>query len=330
VISLLREDGMFDRDELERASEIVAAVMAPTPQYAWPLLRRRLGVDTVVKHENHTPVGAFKLRGGLVYCEGLRRERPSVRGIVSATRGNHGQSLALAGRHHGVSVCIVVPRGNSVEKNAAMEALGAELIEYGADFDEAKEHAARLAADRGYEFAPSFHPALVTGVATYARELFTAAPDLDVVYVPIGLGSGICGTLRVRDLFGLRTEIVGVVAARANAYRLSFESGRVVATNAAATFADGMAVRVPDADALAMIRAGVARIVEVSDDEIAAAIRMLHEDTHNLAEGAGAAALAALAKERAVLSGKRAGVILSGGNIDRAVAAAVLSGRTPA
>jgi threonine dehydratase len=320
---------MFERDDLERARLVVGAVMPPTPQYAWPLLERRFGVAVVVKHENHTPIGAFKLRGGLVYCERLRREQPGVRGIVSATRGNHGQSLALAGRHCGIPVCIVVPRRNSIEKNAAMAALGAELVEYGADFDEAKEHAAGLAGERGYAFAPSFHPALVTGVATYALELFAAAPDLDVVYVPIGLGSGICGVIRVRDLMGLETEVVGVVAANANAYRLSFDAGAVVGTNAAATFADGMAVRVPDAGALAMIRAGAARIVEVSEDEIAEAMRVLHEDTHNLAEGAGAAALAALAKERTTLSARRVGVILSGGNIDRAMAASILAGATP-
>ena len=223
---------MFNLADLDRASRLVHAVMPPTPQYAWPLLQRRFGVEVIVKHENHTPIGAFKLRGGLVYLDRLKRERPHVRGIVSATRGNHGQSLALAGRHVQLPVTIVVPHGNSVEKNAAMQAFGAELIEHGRDFDDAREHAAALADERGYEFVPSFDADLVTGVATYARELFEAVPDLDVVYVPIGLGSGICGLIRTRDLLGLRTEIVGVVPERANAYRLSWEAGRVVPVNA--------------------------------------------------------------------------------------------------
>jgi threonine dehydratase len=320
---------MFSLDDLERAARLVHAVMPPTPQYAWPLLKVRYGIEVVVKHENHTPVGAFKLRGGLVYLERLRRERPHVRGVISATRGNHGQSLALAGRHFGVPVAIVVPHGNSVEKNAAMRALGAELIEHGRDFDDAKQKASALADERGYEFVPSFHEDLITGVATYAKELFEAHPDLDAVYAPIGLGSGICGLMRTRDLMGLRTKIVGVVPQRANAYRLSFEAGRVVPANSVATFADGAAVRVPDARALELIRAGAARIVEVSEDAIAEAVRVYHEATHNLAEGAGAAALAALSAERSQLTGRKAAVILSGGNIDRDWAAQILSGGTP-
>jgi threonine dehydratase len=307
----------------------VNSLMPPTPQYAWPLLRARYGAEIVVKHENHTPIGAFKVRGGLVYLDRLQRERPHVRGVISATRGNHGQSLALAGRHCGVPVSIVVPRGNSVEKNAAMRALGADLIEHGQDFDDAKQKALELAQERGYEFVPSFHEDLITGVATYAKELFDAHPDLDVVYVSIGLGSGICGLIRTRDLLGLRTEIVGVVPERANAYRLSYEAGRVVPVNSLSTFADGAAVRVPDGQALEQILAGAARIMEVSEDAIAEAIRVYHEDTHNMAEGAGAAALAALAQDSRSLAGRKAGVVLSGGNIDRAWAATVLSGGTP-
>jgi threonine dehydratase len=320
---------MFSLDELDTAGRLVHAVMPATPQYAWPLLARRLGCEVIVKHENHTPIGAFKVRGGLTYLDRLKRLQPAVRGIIGATRGNHGQSLAFAGRHFGLPVAVVVPHGNAAEKNASMRALGAELIEHGADFDEAKDHAATLVAERGYAFVPSFDVGLVVGVATYAHELFTAAPDLDAVYAPIGLGSGICGLIRTRDILGLRTEIVGVVSERANGYRQSFAAGHVIATNSAGTFADGMAVRVPDEQALAIIRAGAARIVEVSDDEVADAIRILHEDTHNLAEGAGAAGLAAAAKERQRLQGKRAAVILSGGNIDRAWAARVLSGETP-
>jgi threonine dehydratase len=320
---------MFDQDDLDRATAIVRSVMPATPQYAWPLLARRFGCTVVVKHENHTPIGAFKVRGGLTYLEHLRRERPSVRGIVSATRGNHGQSLARAAAHFGLAATIVVPHGNSTEKNAAMRALGAELVEHGRDFDDAKQHAATLAEERGYAFVPSFHPALVVGVATYARELFEAFPELDVVYSPIGLGSGICGLVRTRDLLGLKTEIIGVVPKAANAYRLSFEAGRVVPVNDVATFADGAAVRVPDEGALAVIRAGAARIVEVEEDEIADAIRIYHEDTHNLAEGAGALALAALKKERDRLTGRLAGVVLTGGNIDRAWTAEILAGHTP-
>ena len=320
---------MFTLDDLDRASRIVHAIMPPTPQYAWPLLRARYGVDVVVKHENHTPVGAFKIRGGLVYLDRLKRERPHVRGVISATRGNHGQSLALAGQHFGVPVSIVVPFGNSVEKNAAMRALGAELIEHGRDFDDAKQKASDLAQERGYEFVPSFHEDLITGVATYAKELFDQHPDLDVVYAPIGLGSGICGLIRTRDLLGLTTQIVGVVPERANAYRLSFDAGQVVPVNTLATFADGTAVRMPDAKAFAWIQTGAARIVEVPEDAIAEAIRVYHEDTHNMAEGAGAVALAALAAESASLRGQKAGVICSGGNIDRRWAAEILAGGTP-
>jgi threonine dehydratase len=321
---------MFALEDLERATAVVRSVMPPTPQYAWPLLARRFGCTVAVKHENHTPVGAFKVRGGLTYLDHIRRERPGVRGLVSATRGNHGQSLALAGTHFGVPILIVVPHGNSTEKNAAMRALGAELVEHGRDFDDAKQHAVALADERGFDFVPSFHPSLVVGVATYARELFDAFSDLDVVYCPIGLGSGICGLIRTRDLLALKTEIVGVVPKAANAYRLSFEAGRVVPVNTAASFADGAAVRVPDEGAFAMIRAGASRIVEIEEDEIAEAIRVYHEDTHNLAEGAGALALAALAKERGRLAGRRAGVILTGGNIDRNWTAEILAGRTPA
>ncbi len=315
--------------DLEAAAELVHRFVPPTPAYAWPLLAQRVGADIVVKHENHTPTGAFKVRGGVVYCERLARERPHVKGIISATRGNHGPSLAFAARAFGLKATIVVPFGNAREKNAAMRAFGADLIEHGRDFDEAKVEAARLADAHGYEFVPSFHTDLVKGVGTYALELFRARGDLDAVYVPIGLGSGICGLIHARDLLGLKTEIVGVVSENAAAYALSYDAGRVIETNSALTFADGMAVRVPSADALAAIRQGAARIVRVSDAEVAEAIRIYHEDTHNLAEGAGAAPLAALVKEKAQMGGRKVGVILCGGNIDRGVAAAVLAGETP-
>jgi threonine dehydratase len=321
---------MFSMGDLEQAERIVRAAMPPTPQYAWPLLAKRYGLPVVVKHENHTPTGAFKVRGGLVYMERLVRERPHVRGVVSATRGNHGQSLAFAGQMHGVPVTIVVPHGNAAEKNAAMRAFGAELIEAGADFDEAKALAASIAEERGLEYAPPFHGDLVVGVATYARELFTAYPDLDVVYVPIGGGSGICGVIRTRDLMGLKTRVVGVVSEKFDALARSFECGSIVSTGAAFTFADGMAVRCPVPASFAAIKAGADRIVRVSDAEIAQAIRVLHEDTHNLAEGAGAAGLAALAQERSRHgSSAKAGVILCGGNIDREWAARILSGQAP-
>ncbi len=310
---------MFTLPELEDALSVVHASFPGTPQYPWPLLAERSGADVWVKHENQTPTGAFKLRGGLVYAERLRRDRPQVSGIVSATRGNHGQSLAYAGRHYGVGVTVVVPHGNSVEKNAAMRAFGARLVEHGDDFEMARDEAARLAAAEDLEFAPSFAPDLVKGVATYALELFRGAPPLDAVYVPIGLGSGICGTILVRDLLGLKTEIVGVQATGAPPYARSFAEGRLVAVNRAETHADGMAVRQPDAEAFAIIRGGASRIVTVSDAEIAAAIRAYWTDTHNLVEGAGAAPLAALLQERTRMAGKRVGLVISGGNIDLAL-----------
>jgi threonine dehydratase len=293
------------------------------------LLKDLTGVEVVVKHENHTPIGAFKVRGGIVYFDRIKRDRSQVAGIVTATRGNHGQSLAFAGAQAGIAVTIVVPHGNSIEKNAAMQSFGAKLIEHGRDFDEAKEEAIRIAAERGLEYAPSFHRDFVVGVATYAHELFTAVEDLDTVYVPIGLGSGICGVIGTRDAFGLRTKIVGVVSTAANAYLLSFAAGQVVLTNSSLTFADGMAVRVPDATALDIIRRGAERIVEVSDGEIADAIRTIYSATHNCAEGAGAAALAALIKERSRLQGRRAAAILTGQNIDREWMQTVLAGETP-
>ena len=320
---------LFSLPDLEAAARLVYGHMPPTPQYAWPLLAKRTGTEVWVKHENHTPTGAFKVRGGFVYMDALVRREPAVKTVVSATRGNHGQSIALAASKAGLTSLIYVPHGNSVEKNAAMRAFGAELVEHGRDFDEAKAEAKRAAAVRGLHAVPSFHPDLVKGVATYALELFRAAGDLDAVYVPIGLGSGICGLITVRDLLGLKTEIIGVVSENAAAYALSVEAKRVVETNSAATFADGMAVRQPDPVALDIIAKGVARVVRLSEDEIAAAIRAYYEDTHNLAEGAGAAPLAGLLQERTRMAGKRVGVILCGGNIDRRLFAKVLAGETP-
>src|ERR1700681_2380232 len=307
---------MFDLSQLERAQEIVAAAMPPTPAYAWPLLSERLGATAFVKHENHTPIGAFKVRGGLVYVDRLKRERPHTPGLISATRGNHGQSLAFAASRYRMPVTIFVPHGNSTEKNRAMRAFGANLVEYGEDFQSAREEAERRAKLDGLEFVPSFHPDLVMGVATYALELLRKVGDLDVLYVPIGQGSGICGCILARDLLGLTTEIVGVQSTEAPSYALSFGAGTVVTTESSNTLADGMATRVPDPDALAIIRKGASHIVQVSDNEVATAIRAYWPDTHNLAEGAGAAPLPAALQEKARIRGKRVGLILSGGNID--------------
>src|SRR5882762_3490585 len=307
---------MFDLRELERAHEIVGQAVPPTPAHAWPLLAQRLGATIVVKHENHTPTNSFKVSGGLVYFDRLKRERPNTPGIISATRGNHGQSLAFAASRHGVPVTILVPRGNSVEQNRAMRAFGAELVEYGEDFQAAREEAHRRAATDGLEIVPAFHPDLVLGVSTYALELFQKAPDIDVLYVPIGQGSGICGCILARDLLGLKTEIVGVQSTEAPSYALSFAAGAVVTTKTSNTRADGVATRIPDADAVAIICKGASGVMQVTDDEIASAMRAYWTDTHNLAEGAGAAALAAALQEKKKLQGKRVGLVLSGGNID--------------
>ena len=321
---------MLSLSEVEEASRIVYAALPPTPQYAWPLLARRTGCEVWVKHENHTPTGAFKVRGGLVYLDRLKRAQPDLAGVVSATRGNHGQSIALGAARVGVAATIVVPQGNSVEKNAAMRAFGAELVEAGHDFDAAREVAQRLARERGLTMVPSFHRDLVCGVATYALELFRNAPPLDTVYVPIGLGSGICGVIAMRDALSPNTKVVGVVSTEAPAYALSFAAKRVVPTNSADTFADGMAVRGPDAEALDVILKGADRIVPVSDTEIAGAMRAYYEDTHQLTEGAGAASLAALMQERTRLTGKRVGLILSGGKIDRPLYLRLLADRETA
>lgn len=307
---------MFTREELEEARREVHRVFAGTPQYAWPLLAARTGADVWVKHENHTPIGAFKVRGGLIHVGRVKREGLVPIGIISATRGNHGQSLAFSGRRFGVPVTILVPHGNSKEKNAAMQAFGARLIEHGADFDAARIEAMRLAEVEGLRFAPAFHRDLVLGVATWALELFEAAPDLELLYVPIGLGSGISGAITVRDLLGLKTEIVGVQSENAPSYALSFAAGQVVETETADTKADGLATRVPDPAAFEIIKKGASRIITVSDDEVRDAVRAYWTDTHNLAEGAGAAPLAALIKERDTAKGRKVGLPLCGGNID--------------
>jgi threonine dehydratase len=317
-------------DQIRAAQSLVYRHMPPTPQFAWPLLNRRIGTEARIKHENHTPVGAFKIRGALVYLNWLKERQPQLAGVIAATRGNHGQGVAMAARVFGVRCTIVAPQGNSVEKNRAMQAQGAELIEYGQDFQESLEHARWLAADRGLAFVESFHERLVVGTATYALELFENAPPLDTIYVPIGLGSSISGVAAVRNALGLATEIVGVVAADAPSYARSFAARKLVEAPARTAIADGLACRTPNEAALEIILANAARVVEVSDAEVAAAMRAYYEDTHNLAEGAGAAALAGALQEKANLPGKRIGIVLTGGNVDRALYAAVLNQANPA
>ena len=320
---------MFNLTEIEEAHRVVRSAMVPTPQYAWPALSQRLGAEVWIKHENHTPTGSFKVRGAITFVDWLRRTHPESPGIITATRGNHGQGQARAARAAGLRAVVYAPHGNSVEKNAAMRAFGAELIEFGADFDEAKEEVLRVAKAEGLTFVPPFHPELVRGVATYAYELLTEVPDLDTLYVPIGCGSGICGCIAARDALGRDTRIVGVVSEHAQTAKLSFEAGHPVATASARTFADGMAVRVPVDEALAIYGTGAERIVAVSEAEVAEAIRTYYHDTHNLAEGAGAAPLAALMQEKDAMTGRKVAVILCGGNIDRDWLVTVLQGGIP-
>lgn len=310
---------------LEEAASLIYRYMPPTPQYRWPLLDRRAGAAVWVKHENHTPTGAFKVRGGLVYLHELCRNGDKPEGVVSATTGNHGQSIGFAAKAHGLRATVVVPRGNSVEKNAAMRALGVEVIEHGRDFQEAHETADEVCAERGWHRYPSFHHLLVRGVGTYALELFRAVGDIHTVYVPVGLGSGLCGVISARDAFGLDTRIVGVVSDRAPAFALSFEQQRAVSHETTTRIADGMACRTVDESALAIARRGAERVVQVSDDEVEAAMRALFVDTHNTAEGGGAAALAALLKERETMRDRTVAVVLSGGNVDSTVFSRILA-----
>jgi len=323
-------DPVDRRESLDAARRVVAAAMPPTPQQRWPLLDARVGAAVWVKHENHAPVGAFKLRGGLVYFDALRRREPGCRGVISATRGNHGQSVGYAARRHGLAATIVVPHGNSVEKNAAMRALGVELIEHGSDFQAAREHASALAAREGLHLVPSFHDDLVRGVASYWLELFEATAAAgeppDVVFVPIGQGSGVCACVAARRASGARARIVGVVSAHATAYLDSLRAGRLVESPVTTQLADGMACRLPDAEALEVIRREVDDVVAVTDAEVAAAMRALFADTHNVAEGAGAAALAAALQQRGRWAGRRIGLPISGGNVDSDVFARVLEG----
>jgi len=311
--------------QIESIEPVVHSMLPATPQYCWPLLCERLGAEVWLKHENHTPVGAFKVRGGLVYFAEVAKDH-DARQVMTATTGNHGQSVAFSAGRYGLSATIVVPFGNSVEKNNAMKALGAKLIEHGEDFQAARQYATKLAEASGAHMVPSFHPLLVRGVATYGVELFRALHDLDSVYVPVGLGSGICGTIAVRNALSPKTRVIGVVSAQARAYALSFISHQAIESPVSTRLADGMAVRTPEPEALEVIWKYVDRIVEVTDDEIAEAMRTLYECTHNGAEGAGAAAIAAVAQDRDKVGGRKVAAVLSGGNVDRAIFSNVLSG----
>jgi len=311
--------------DLEAAARIVYGAMSPTSQQRWPLVDNHCGTTVWLKHENQTPVGAFKVRGGLVYFDDLCRREPRVNGVVAATRGNHGQSIGFAAARHGIPAAVVVPHGNSETKNAAMRAQGMEIIVHGHDFQASLDASTQIARERGWHQVPSFHPLLVHGVASYSLELFQAVPDLDVLYVPIGLGSGICGAMLVRDALNLKTRIVGVVSAEAPAYARSLSLGRLVSHDATTRISDGIACRTPDPDALDAIRAGADHVVEVTDDEVEEAMRIVFTTTHNVVEGAGAAALAGLLHERNRVRGLIAGVVLTGANIDPQPFARILS-----
>jgi len=315
-----------DLQSIEAAADVVYRAMPPTPQYRWPLSSRRLGTHCWLKHENHTPVGAFKIRGGLTFFDDLRQRDALPRAVISATRGNHGQSVAWSARAHGVACTIVVPYGNSVEKNAAMRALGAELVEHGDDFQASREHALALAEQTGAMMVPSFHAALVRGVATYWWEFLRAVPQLDIVYVPIGLGSGICGAIAARRALQHPVRIVGVVSSHATTVADSLQAGLVVAAPVTTVLADGMACRIAEQDALDTLARELDHVVRVSDAEVAQAMRDVFADTHNVAEGAGAAGFAAAMQECDAIRGLVAGTVLSGGNVDGAVLAQVLGG----
>lgn len=320
----------FTRADLEQAAQLVYGQMLPTPQYSWPLINEAAGTEVWVKHENHTPTGAFKVRGGITFIDWLLREHPDVRGICTATRGNHGQSQARAATAAGLTAKIYVPHGNSKEKNEAMRAFGANLIEFGDDFDTARVEAMRVAEQENLFLVPPYHPELVRGVASYALELFTHVADLDTVYVPVGCGSGICGVITARDALGLKTGVVGVVSENAQTVKLSFEAGRLIETETANTFADGMAVRVPVQGAFDVYSRGAERIVAVTEDEVADSMRLYFHASHNIAEGAGAAPLAALLRERDQMAGRKVAVILTGGNVDTDWYVQVMQGQTPA
>jgi len=308
----------------------VHELMEPTPQHHWPLLSEQAGAEVWLKHENCSPIGSFKVRGGINYVHELLEARPGIKGVVGASTGNHGQSVVFSARRRGLQAAIVVPLGANPEKCAAMEARGADLVYHGKDFNEAFDHAQALAVERDWHLFESYHPHLVQGVASYALELFQGVADIHTVYVPVGMGSGCNGVVAARDALALPTQVVGVVAEKAPAYLYSFARKKPVSTNTNATFAEGLAVRIPHPEALEMLVSGVERIVTVSEDEMAQAMRDIFSCTHHVAEGAGASTLAALMKERDCLAGKRVAAIVSGGNIDTERYLQVLAGKTPA
>jgi len=316
-----------DRDAIEAAAEVLRALVPPTPQYLWPQVAQAFGANVWIKHENHTPIGAFKARSAAIYFHRLMQKEPASRGVITATRGNHGQAVGLAARRFKLPATVYVPHGNSVEKNDAMRALGVKLVEHGIEFQEAREEAASVGAREALHMVPAFHQDIVLGVATYWAELFRAVPDIDVVYAPIGQGSGICAAAAARNVYSPRTKIVGVCSAQAPCFARSFEAGQVVEAPVSTVLGDGMACRKPDAEAVAIVLANVERIVEVTDAELADAMRRIFAMTHNVAEGAGAAAFAAAWRERESLQGKRVGLTLSGGNVDSAMFADVLAGK---
>ncbi len=320
---------LFNKEEIEQAAERVYQFMPPTAQYVWPQISDHVGTEVWVKHENHTPTGAFKVRGGITFMDWLVKTRPDINGIVTATRGNHGQSQARAASAQGLKTKIIVPVTNSVEKNAAMASFGGEVIKHGKDFNEAVDEANRVARDENLFVVPPFHKEIIRGVSSYALELFSTAQDLDTVYVPIGCGSGICSLITTRDALGLKTKIVGVVSSQANAAKKSFETGIIEVSESAQTFADGMAVRVPVKEAFDIYSTGAERIVDVSDEEVAHAMRLYFKCTHNVVEGAGAASLAAALQEKERNKGKKIAVIVSGGNIDTDQFIDVLAGKIP-
>lgn len=327
AVTALPVQALPDRDAIESAAETLRKLVPPTPQYLWPQIAQAFGANVWIKHENHTPIGAFKARSAALYFHKLMQREPGTRGVITATRGNHGQAVGLAAQRFKLPTTIYVPQGNSAEKNNAMRALGVELVEYGIEFQESREQAAEVGSREGLHMVPAFHPDIVLGVATYWAELFRAVPDIDVVYAPIGQGSGVCAAAAARNAYSPRTRIVGVVSAHAPCFARSFAAGKVVEAPVSTVLGDGMACRKPDADAVAIVLANVERIVEVTDTELAAAMRKIFAMTHNVAEGAGAAAFAAAWREREALAGQRVGLTLSGGNVDSGVFADVLAGK---
>lgn len=322
-----RAPALPGREAIESAAQFLATLVPPTPQYLWPQVTAAFGTEVWLKHENHTPIGAFKARSGAIYFRQLMEREPDCAGVITATRGNHGQAVALGARRFQLPATVYVPHGNSVEKNAAMRAQGVTLVEFGSDFQDSREEVARVAQRDGLHLVPAFHPDIVLGVSTYWAELFGAVRDLDVVYVPVGQGSGICAAAAARNVYSPGTRIVGVVSAHAACFAKSFAARRVIESPAETLLGDGMACRKPDADALAIMLTHVSRIVEVSDAELAGAMRAIFSMTHNVAEGAGAAAFAAAWRERESLAGQRVGIAVTGGNVDSALFAAVLAGK---